>query len=92
MSPRWLDPLGDVVERCEQDGVPVGTVHLGISGPSGATVTTLHLDGDRAAVRRGAVVVPVGHSATGPGCSARACSTVAPPATASACSRLKRPA
>ena len=23
MSPRWLDPLGDVVERCEQDGVPV---------------------------------------------------------------------
>lgn len=23
MSPRWLDPLGHVVERCEQDGVPV---------------------------------------------------------------------
>lgn len=23
MSPRWLDPLGDVVEPCEQDGVPV---------------------------------------------------------------------
>ncbi|MGV7942536.1 CinA family protein [Mycobacterium kansasii] len=35
--------------------MPVGTVHLGISGPAGAPVTTLHLDGDRAAVRRGTV-------------------------------------
>ncbi|KXO93927.1 CinA family protein [Tsukamurella pseudospumae] len=51
----WGVGLTGVAGPTEQDGVPVGTVHLGISGPSGTTVTTLALDGDRAAVRRGAV-------------------------------------
>ncbi|CAM3347029.1 CinA family protein [Tsukamurella hominis] len=51
----WGVGLTGVAGPTEQDGVPVGTVHLGISGPSGTSVTTLQLDGDRADVRRGAV-------------------------------------
>lgn len=51
----WSVGLTGVAGPTEQDGVPVGTVHLGISGPSGTSVTTLRLDGGRAAVRRGAV-------------------------------------
>ncbi|MBS4103732.1 CinA family protein [Tsukamurella paurometabola] len=51
----WGIGLTGVAGPTEQDGVPVGTVHLGISGPAGTTVTTLRLDGDRATVRRGAV-------------------------------------
>ncbi|WP_019203343.1 CinA family protein [Tsukamurella sp. 1534] len=51
----WGVGLTGVAGPTEQDGVPVGTVHLGIAGPSGTTVTSLALDGDRAAVRRGAV-------------------------------------
>jgi len=38
-----------------QDGVPVGTVHVGLAGPGGRVVRSLALAGDRAAVRRGAV-------------------------------------
>jgi nicotinamide-nucleotide amidase len=35
----------------EQEGQPVGTVHLAVSGPGGATVRTLRLPGDRDRVR-----------------------------------------
>lgn len=38
-----------------QDGMPVGTVFVAVVGPSVAVVERLALDGDRAAVRRGAV-------------------------------------
>ena len=52
----WGVGLTGVAGPTEQDGVPVGTVYLGICGPSGAAVTALRLDGDRDAVRQGAVV------------------------------------
>ncbi|BDH57022.1 competence protein [Tsukamurella sp. PLM1] len=51
----WGVGLTGVAGPTEQDGVPVGTVYLGISGPSGTSVTLLELDGDRAAIRRGTV-------------------------------------
>lgn len=51
----WGVGLTGVAGPTEQDGVAVGTVYLGISGPSGSTVTELRLDGDRATVRRQAV-------------------------------------
>ncbi len=38
-----------------QDGVPVGTVFVAVVGPSVVVVERLTLEGDRAAVRRGAV-------------------------------------
>jgi nicotinamide-nucleotide amidase len=38
-----------------QDGVPVGTVYLGLATPHGGQVRKLALAGDRAAIRRGAV-------------------------------------
>jgi nicotinamide-nucleotide amidase len=39
-----------------QDGHPVGTLHIGVAGPSGeAVVTSVTLTGDRAAIRTGAV-------------------------------------
>ena len=39
-----------------QDGIPVGTVHLGLVGPHGpAVVRTLALTGDRAAIRAASV-------------------------------------
>jgi nicotinamide-nucleotide amidase len=37
-------------------GKPPGTVWLGVAGPNGTTTRQLHLDGDRAAVRAGAVI------------------------------------
>lgn len=37
------------------DGQPVGTVHVGVVTPSEARTKELHLDGDRAAIRAGAV-------------------------------------
>jgi nicotinamide-nucleotide amidase len=40
----------------DQDGVPVGTVYLGVSGPGGFGRTRrLSLDGDRMAIRRASV-------------------------------------
>ncbi|ADG78394.1 CinA domain protein OS=Tsukamurella paurometabola (strain ATCC 8368 / DSM / CCUG 35730 / CIP 100753 / JCM 10117 / KCTC 9821 / NBRC 16120 / NCIMB 702349/ NCTC 13040) OX=521096 GN=Tpau_1776 PE=4 SV=1 [Tsukamurella paurometabola] len=51
----WGVGLTGVAGPAEQDGIAVGTVYLGLSGPSGATVRMLRLDGDRAAVRAGAV-------------------------------------
>lgn len=38
-----------------QDGKAVGTVHVAVSGPSGSSVRTLALDGDRDAVRSAGV-------------------------------------
>lgn len=38
-----------------QGGKPVGTVYVAVAGPSGVAVEHLDLDGDRAAVRDGAV-------------------------------------
>ena len=40
-------------------GQPVGTVHVAVCGPEGTRSRALHLGGDRAAVRRGAVVAAV---------------------------------
>lgn len=51
----WGVGLTGVAGPTEQDGVTAGTVYLGVSGPSGTSLSTLRLDGDRAAVRRGAV-------------------------------------
>lgn len=42
-----------------QDGQPVGTVYVGIAGPSGAAHTRVQLRGDRAAIRAGAVAEAV---------------------------------
>ncbi|MGH3328272.1 MAG: CinA family protein [Streptomycetales bacterium] len=38
-----------------QDGQSVGTVHLAVSGPGGVAVASLHLPGDRRAVREACV-------------------------------------
>ncbi|WP_028046985.1 CinA family protein [Cellulomonas sp. URHE0023] len=38
-----------------QDGRPPGTVHVAVATPAGVTARSLHLDGDRPAVRAGAV-------------------------------------
>ena len=38
-----------------QDGQPVGTVYVGVAGPGGTAHTRVHLQGDRAAIRAGAV-------------------------------------
>ncbi|MBV8932384.1 MAG: CinA family protein [Streptomycetaceae bacterium] len=38
-----------------QDGNPVGTVFTAVAGPRGTKVTSLHLDGDRAAIREATV-------------------------------------
>ncbi|MEU9127751.1 CinA family protein [Kitasatospora sp. NPDC048540] len=38
-----------------QDGQPVGTVHLAVSGPSGTLTASVRLSGDRTVVRRTAV-------------------------------------
>ena len=42
-----------------QHGVPVGTVHVAVAGPSGADVRSWRLDGDRSAVRTGTVAAAV---------------------------------
>jgi nicotinamide-nucleotide amidase len=41
----------------EQEGQPVGTVHLAVSGPNGAAVRSLRLPGDRERVRQLTVTV-----------------------------------
>jgi nicotinamide-nucleotide amidase len=43
-----------------QNGVPVGTVYLGLASPRGGKVRKLALSGDRAAIRTGAVSAAVG--------------------------------
>ncbi|MFJ8045406.1 CinA family protein [Kitasatospora sp. NPDC096147] len=39
----------------EQDGKPVGTVHIGLSGPDGARTVSLELSGARETIRRDTV-------------------------------------
>lgn len=39
----------------EQNGQPVGTVHLGVAGPAAGEVRSVRIDGDRETIRRGAV-------------------------------------
>ncbi|GAB3126140.1 CinA family protein [Tsukamurella serpentis] len=51
----WGVGLTGVAGPADQDGVPVGTVHIGVSGPDGTSVTTHRFDGDRAGVRRATV-------------------------------------
>jgi len=51
----WGLGLTGVAGPDEQDGVPVGTVFLGVAGPDGIDVTRLQLAGDRWQIRRGAV-------------------------------------
>ncbi|ONI88454.1 damage-inducible protein [Saccharothrix sp. ALI-22-I] len=48
----WGLGLTGVAGPDPQDGVAPGTVHVGLSGPSGSSVVTLTLGGDRHEVRR----------------------------------------
>ncbi|MGI9155687.1 MAG: CinA family protein [Marmoricola sp.] len=48
----WAVSTTGVAGPTEQEGKPVGTVFVGIAGPGGVTSVALHLDGDRAAIRR----------------------------------------
>ncbi|WP_068276412.1 CinA family protein [Aldersonia kunmingensis] len=51
----WGIGLTGVAGPDMQDGRPVGTVFLGLAGPGGTEVVRLQLDGDRWAIRLGAV-------------------------------------
>ncbi|WP_243795575.1 CinA family protein [Saccharopolyspora gloriosae] len=60
----WGVGLTGVAGPDPQDGAAPGTVHLGFAGPTGTTVLSTRLDGDRAAVRTAAVRVSLEHFAT----------------------------
>ena len=49
----WGLGLTGVAGPDPQDGVAPGTVHIGLSGPSGSAVETLTLGGERHEVRKG---------------------------------------
>jgi nicotinamide-nucleotide amidase len=52
----WAAATTGVAGPEPQDGRPVGLVYVGVAGPGGAvSVRELHLSGDRAAIRAGAV-------------------------------------
>jgi nicotinamide-nucleotide amidase len=51
--------LTGVAGPTEQEGKPVGTVHIGLSGPSGTTARSARLPGDRPLIRTYAVVSAV---------------------------------
>jgi nicotinamide-nucleotide amidase len=52
----WGLGLTGVAGPDPQDGYPVGTLHIGVAGPSGEpVVTSVMLSGDRTAIRRAAV-------------------------------------
>ncbi|GAA2782374.1 CinA family protein [Saccharopolyspora taberi] len=53
----WGIGLTGVAGPDPQDGISPGTVHLGFAGPSGTTVRSVHLGGDRHLVRAAAVRV-----------------------------------
>jgi nicotinamide-nucleotide amidase len=53
----WGIGLTGVAGPDPQDGISPGTIHLGISGPTGLTVHSVRVDGDRYAVRAAAVRV-----------------------------------
>jgi PncC family amidohydrolase len=50
----WALATTGVAGPDRQEDQPVGTVHLGIAGPTGSRSVQLALEGDRAAVRRAA--------------------------------------
>jgi nicotinamide-nucleotide amidase len=47
----WALSTTGVAGPTEQEGKPVGTVHLGLAGPDGVRTEELHLAGDRASIR-----------------------------------------
>ncbi|MGC0363661.1 nicotinamide-nucleotide amidase [Rhodococcus sp. 27YEA15] len=55
----WGVGLTGVAGPAEQDGHPVGTVYLGVAGPTGVTCDTLELAGDRWEIRRQTVLSAV---------------------------------
>jgi nicotinamide-nucleotide amidase len=59
----WGLGLTGVAGPDPQDGVAPGTVHLGFAGPSGTTVRSIQVAGDRHAVRTAAVRVALEHFA-----------------------------
>ncbi|MFC6092470.1 CinA family protein [Saccharothrix lopnurensis] len=50
----WGLGLTGVAGPAPQDGVPPGTVHIGVAGPPGSVTRTFTLSGDRRQVREGA--------------------------------------
>lgn len=50
----WAVSTTGVAGPDTQDDQPVGTVYVGVAGPSGVVVRRLSLDGDRRAIRTGA--------------------------------------
>lgn len=59
----WGIGLTGVAGPEPQGGSPVGTVHFGFSGPTGAEVRTVRLAGQRHAIRAAAVRVALEHFA-----------------------------
>lgn len=55
----WAVAATGVAGPTEQDGVPVGTVHVAVRGPVGGGVELLRLDGDRARVRQATAAAAV---------------------------------
>lgn len=53
----WGVGLTGVAGPDPQDGVSPGTLHVGFAGPTGVTVHSVHVQGDRHAVRAAAVRV-----------------------------------
>ncbi|CAL9365881.1 Putative competence-damage inducible protein [Actinosynnema sp. ALI-1.44] len=52
----WGLGLTGVAGPDPQDGVEAGTVHIGLSGPSGSAVETITVGGDRHEVRHASVI------------------------------------
>lgn len=55
----WAVSTTGVAGPDRQEGKPVGLVYVGVAGPDGARAVELHLTGDRAGVRAGAVEAAV---------------------------------
>lgn len=55
----WALATTGVAGPTKQDDKPVGTVYLGLAGPSGVVVHRLALAGDRVAIREGACTAAV---------------------------------
>jgi PncC family amidohydrolase len=53
----WGVSTTGVAGPTEQEGKPVGLVYVGVAGPDGARSEELHLDGDRAEIRRQACLM-----------------------------------
>lgn len=55
LAATWGVATTGVAGPSSQDGIPPGTVHLAVAGPAGRDGRSLRLEGDRPAVRAGAV-------------------------------------